>query len=549
MSLPHYEVPEILNTEVAVVNGFNRGSLQVTVLSRAKGTPLVGRLATLPIHANGNKQLVLARITTVDMTNPVHGDEHFQQIIADQGGIEYYSNDCDVWTATVDIVSAIDDASGEFTGISCPPHSGTRLTLVDPDTQARFRLDKVHYFNVGHLPGQPENLVSLTNRSFGPYEDGGYGEAKHSVVIGQNGSGKTVLALSNLAARLVANKSMGCFVPDTAGDITKGGSHSKGEFKFNFNELLEEGGRGAELLGIEDIRLTSKTGWSRFAEPFFKKQFNMHIEKAEEMARRVSDALFDKEVDITQASGDKVLEAVLTFIQSIYTGAKRTEKAAEVDEIRNDPRRFKAFCDRYDKDVAHFFRGKHVVDDLIRGFLTSGKIYLVNMASLSQDAQQKVMYEIFYKVKKTAEVQFKISGQTFNGIIALDEGPRWVPEGGSDEVTKVIVDAYNTTRKYGIGWMIISQRVASIKKDVIAQAHTLYFGRGLGVGADLEHLKQQLGQDGLIEYQNLSLMGGYFWMAVGHEVNLGQGNKYVAFHTFGGDANAQIKSSNTHIWN
>ena len=37
-------------------------------------------------------------------------------------------------------------------------------------------------------------------------------------------------------------------------------------------------------------------------------------------------------------------------------------------------------------------------------------------------------------------------------------------------------------------------------------------------------------------------------MAVGHEVNLGQGNKHVAFHTFGGDSNAKIKAVNPHIW-
>jgi len=534
--------------EIAVVNGYNRGALEVTILTQAKGESLVGRLASLSINSNVGETLVLARIVDVSMANPIHSDGHFHQIIADNGGVEYYSGDCDVWNATVEVISAIDKTSEEFTAITCPPHSGSRLRFVDADTQALFRLEKEHYFNVGHLPGQPDNLISLTNRSFGKYEEGGYGEAKHCVIIGQNGSGKTVLALAKLAGQLVANSSMGCLVPDTAGDITKGGSHSKGEFVFNFIELLEQGGRMAEQIPIDEIRLTSKPGWARFMAPFLRSQFNMAVDKAEELARRLADLLFDKKVEIDKAEADEVLNAVEEWIEKVYTGAKRKEKLEEVTEIKDTPRLHAVFRERYEEDVAHFFRGRYVVDDLIKGFLTDGRIYLINMASLSSQDQQRVMHEIFTKVKRTAEVEFKIRGTTFNGIIALDEGPRWVPQSSDDEVSSTIVDAYNTTRKYGIGWMIISQRIASIKKDVVAQAHTLYLGRGLGVGADLEHIKNALGADGLIEYNNLSLMGGYFWMAVGHEVNLGQGNKHVAFHTFGGDSNAKIKAVNPHIW-
>ena len=188
--------------------------------------------------------------------------------------------------------------------------------------------------------------------------------------------------------------------------------------------------------------------------------------------------MFDKKVEISKAEASDVLDAVAEWIEKVYSKAKRDEKKQDVQDILDNPRLYQVFSDRYEEDVAHFFRGSYVVDDLIKGFLTDGRIYLINMASLSERDQQLVMYEIFSKVKRTAEVEFKISGTTFNGIIALDEGPRWVPEGASDEVSSTIVDAYNTTRKYGIGWMIISQRVASIKKDVVAQAqHALLWPR------------------------------------------------------------------------
>ncbi len=66
----------------------------------------------------------------------------------------------------------------------------------------------------------------------------------------------------------------------------------------------------------------------------------------------------------------------------------------------------------------------------------------------------------------------------------MDESPRWCPQGGGDNITSIIIDAYNTTRKLGIGWVIISQRITAIDKNILAQAHTKFIGRRMGVGAD-----------------------------------------------------------------
>jgi hypothetical protein len=69
------------------------------------------------------------------------------------------------------------------------------------------------------------------------------------------------------------------------------------------------------------------------------------------------------------------------------------------------------------------------------------------------------------------------------------------------------------TRKYGIGWMVISQSAAGIHKDIVRESHTVYFGKGLGVGADEEHMKARLGADGLAAYKQLDQEGGFFWVA------------------------------------
>jgi hypothetical protein len=112
----------------------------------------------------------------------------------------------------------------------------------------------------------------------------------------------------------------------------------------------------------------------------------------------------------------------------------------------------------------------------------------------------------------------------------------------------VVTDAFNTTRKLGVGWTIISQRITAISKNVIAQCHTKFVGRGMGTGADLNHLETFFGKDGVQEYKSLELRGGYFWLGAGLLINYGQGNGYFAFETYGGNATEKIITANSHIW-
>lgn len=195
-----------------------------------------------------------------------------------------------------------------------------------------------------------------------------------------------------------------------------------------------------------------------------------------------------------------------------------------------------------------YFEGKYSIDEIVQGFLDKGRIILLNMATMSESEQRYVMYEIFSKIKGKAENDFKAFGTTRNGLVVLDEGPRWAPQSGDDEVTQVIRDAFNTTRKLGVGWMIISQRITAISKDIIAQCHTKFVGRGMGIGADRDYMKEFFREDGLVMYDQLSLRGGFYWLATGHQVNYGQGSQYVAFETFSGDSTQAIKDANRHIW-
>lgn len=533
---------------VATVNSYKKGKLHVTILSHAKERHIAGKLCELPIKSDMGTQRVLCRINRVDMSNPIHESPEFQQAIADMGSLRYYSGTCDVLTAEVEIISCIRDKDKEFSAIACPPKSGTLLRVLHGPDVIDYQVEKEHQAVIGHLPDEKVMPMSVVNRHFGDWDEGGYGEAKHTCLFGHNGSGKTVLALSLIATQLAANPQQGCLIPDTAGDIARGGSHSKGDFKFDFIELLESAGRSPEYIGIDQIRLTSKTSFKRLLEPVLRKTFSMHAEKSEQLADRLTEELFERDVDLAIAQPPQVLALIVERIGSIYTGTKRKEKESEAKELKDSPAQYRTFVRAYTKGVMQYFEGKYSIDELVEGFMDHGRIILINMSTMSESEQHYVMYEIFSKVKRKAERDFKAFGTTRNGLVVLDEGPRWAPQSGEDEVTAVIRDAFNTTRKLGIGWMIISQRITAISKDIVAQCHTKYVGRGMGIGSDRIYMKEFFQDDGLAIYDQLSLRGGFFWLATGHQVNYGQGSQYVAFETFGGDATTAIKENNPHIW-
>ena len=66
------------------------------------------------------------------------------------------------------------------------------------------------------------------------------------VILGAAGSGKTVLLLTLLAARLAAHPVMGALLLDTKGDLANDGYFDNREcgFKFSFHDLLQAAGVG-----------------------------------------------------------------------------------------------------------------------------------------------------------------------------------------------------------------------------------------------------------------------------------------------------------------
>jgi hypothetical protein len=92
--------------------------------------------------------------------------------------------------------------------------------------------------------------------------------------------------------------------------------------------------------------------------------------------------------------------------------------------------------------------------------------------------------------------------------VAVDEAHRLIPrENPQDEYFKelkdTLIDNIRTTRKYGLGWLFISQSLASLDQEILRQLRLYFFGYGLSWGGELRVLEDLVGGgDSISLYQS-----------------------------------------------
>jgi hypothetical protein len=129
---------------------------------------------------------------------------------------------------------------------------------------------------------------------------------------------------------------------------------------------------------------------------------------------------------------------------------------------------------------------------------------------------------IIEKIRDVAEEKFGGSN-LLNVLITMDEAHKYVGSSYSDlpedlKLLKMqIVKNVKETRKYGIGWLFITQTTVDFDKEIYRQLHDYFFLYGLGVGADLQHMKEVVPKKFIEQYRGLP--------------NPKQTNVYWAMHT------------------
>ncbi|SFM99298.1 hypothetical protein SAMN05660836_02235 [Thermodesulforhabdus norvegica] len=118
----------------------------------------------------------------------------------------------------------------------------------------------------------------------------------------------------------------------------------------------------------------------------------------------------------------------------------------------------------------------------------------------NETIQALVIKRVLQGIRTEAERTYK-EGRRLNNLVPMDEAhwlaPMEKPENQEKEaIHSLLIDAAHTTRKYGVGWMFISQRLYSLDSGIVEQLRIFFFGFGLGMGEEFRALIELVGGRG-----------------------------------------------------
>ncbi|MGD9496124.1 MAG: hypothetical protein AB7Y46_07425 [Armatimonadota bacterium] len=307
---------------------------------------------------------------------------------------------------------------------------------------------------------------------------------------------------------------------DPQGEFAKDalGETATGQFQLPVPELLSDTRRSVDVVRVRELVLDR---WELFEHILFESRFfeQLTIPKNENRALAagvVRDRLRDQRVELADLHARDVFDAAWVALgqdqnQAIFYRAAGSRDRFSQAYQAADP---DAFYENYWRPMAALFdptrTGARKVDSVLgRQFGSQGAPPLTIIDLSGEDTEgllwnetiqalvvDRVLHGISWIARKAYE-----EGRQLNTLVLIDEAHRLAPRETPDiEQIKVVrnhlIDAARTTRKYGVGWMFISQTLSSLDSQILQQLRIFFFGFGLSMGSEFEALRQLVGGRG-----------------------------------------------------
>ena len=497
--------------------------LALDILGSAVTRKLVGELALFPFSQDTRPHYALGQITEVQLRNIWHEDPTMRSLIRQRGRVDAVSERQDTHLGQM-IISAVFRKGGsagyEPSILGTVPSTGTPIHLVtDPVLDELLRPYREQIFYLGQVYGSNPRLP-LWFKHFDTGPDGA-GEAYHLGIFGKTGSGKSVLAKMILLAYARYPK-MALLVIDPQGefarDMRKGGS--SGEFALPVGDIARKLRKNTVPLTVRNLVLDR---WELFEQILFESQFFERLtiprgENRELACGILKDRLQKAKVKLKELHGRKSFDRAWKLLneERVQRVFYRTEasRARFNDALQDaDP---EEFFSQYWAPVAELFRedrrNARSIDRALGWLLSMNKpnrpILVIDLSKdqaqglfWNEKIQSLVIKRLLDGLTLTAE-NFYSEGQSLNALVVIDEAHRLAPREPSREddaargVRSALIDAARTTRKYGLGWLFISQTLSSLHREILQQLRIFFFGFGLGLGQEFQELRQLVGSSG-----------------------------------------------------
>lgn len=499
--------------------------LALDILGQSVNKNLVGELAMFRFMQDNTFHYALGQINEITLRNRWLEEAAMRSIVRERSRLEGISERQDTHQGEMIVSAVFSDNNGEYgqSRIGTVPATGTPIRLVDNTVLDEIlKKYKNFIFYLGQVYGSTPKLP-LWFKHFGDGPDGA-GEAYHLGIFGKTGSGKSVLAKMILLA-YARHPQMGLFILDPQGEFAIGLSDESTQIT-SMGQILSANslnalGRQFEIFNLSRFYLDS---FELFGEllvefGFFNELSIRYANYQANAAEYVVGFLRNSEHKLGTL-GEEAFIDTLDYLDEnvnrLYTGREGQSRVQNfISEARQ--RQVSPAKEIWNRTVKFFSKenGKVSISEIIDMALEtpqdgSRPLVVVDLSERPADIPDSTWNEnikpllidrFLSNLIRRAENAFQ-NNLSLNTLVILDEAQRLAPRGRieSDRKERIkvrLIDAAKTTRKYGLGWMFISQTLSSLDRDIIDSGlRVFFFGFGLGVGAEFQSLRELVGGRG-----------------------------------------------------
>jgi len=502
--------------------------IHLNVSGVGRGEPLVGKTVAVRNQLGESEEIAIGTITEVETRNKWHEDVTFVGAQGDIVDTSSSGDGADVRFAEINLQAAWNRKNGSYPWaqsgpfLKMSPATGTPVLAVNQKIVSELVADVPDLHYCGHLAGTNGVPLPLNMPDFsGPIG------AWSSAIFGRSGSGKTAMASLTLAT-LMRHQSFGILAVDPQGQFS-----SESGMVLSLQSWAAELGRAVHVRRIsEDLRLGKDAG--------LLSELLKHTKLAQELglkSKETNEIVFDevkrtvREMSDWETKGsEKLLKEILESLakddtaERIYsTSDRRTLFVKTVLDTIANPKRFADVLVQF-QPIHNLFQQRNAHGGVRHGMWETLQLmfdrstvdpapYIVlDMSSkppptmeTNVTPEMQAVYEvldsavvkaailrnIFATLKRASEQKFR-DNENLNTLIVLDEAWRYAapPSKSEDEeiqgLSNDLAGYARDTRKFGIGWMYISQspHPSAFNEAIWQQLSVRFFGSGL-TGNDL----------------------------------------------------------------
>lgn len=526
----------------------NTLDITIDITEESKTERTLGQMAYAVLEEDGENILVIGQIIEIQTKNRWHEDPSFKGVIKRHGRLPHLSGTADNRIATISVQACynLGKSAPESYILGTSPSTGEKIQKMNNDVMSA--LMKNHEKDITFLGKVYGTDVDLPlwfkhfDKTDTKNNEAGAGDAYHIGVFGKTGSGKTVTAAYMLLGYAKNKNNISILVLDPQKQF-----YTDRELLGVEDETLEprikEIGMNYEKYEIlNDIYLPGDK-YELFGDLLSNNSF---IEEAfkplygEDKVERVKDSVVDylrgrsnnPNFNLSSISdGKKLLSAMLGrflelndeeekrmgFSKYVYgvfgTKDTRTRLQSRIKFVSENLDNQTIMLSKWNSALSLFHKQKNggtkiSVEEIVDKTVTqNGNFIILDISGRSGEIENENIQALFIKIieEKIVEAGAKLytQGKKANCLIVMDEAHRFIASDSSDprvkELTTEIIGSVRTTRKYGIGYMFITQTLESLDEEILRQMRIFAFGYGLTSGSELRKVSELVNNDSAIQ--------------------------------------------------